>query len=275
MHLPIKYMVLGLAAATTPSFSMAQQQSAEDDHFTPATVPGVVSYTENTNADGKVIIHRSIEVDSPDEAGKKIVIGQVLEKQENGELLLIPGQQPENADVYRQKICQKIGGIDVTNQSNVVIGEETLDGGSCKQPNSKASKHLPKAGAIVNGTFKESPDLKINDGSEANISGSLQATSNYVNPVAPSTSTIINQNFYTIGTSYYGTIVVGMVSAKLTIMGRCIMRSADPASAGQTGSISAYVNCLSGPTAGFYPTTLEGCIPAFCRTGMGQVAVFQ
>ncbi|GLQ88561.1 hypothetical protein [Dyella flagellata] len=272
------YMVISsgaLLCATFPSFGTAQQQNAEDKKFTPATVPGVVSYAEKINADGETIIRRSIEVDSPDEPDKKIRIGQVLKKLENGDLLLVPGQQPEDADVYRQKICQKMGGIDVTNQSQVVISEETLDGGSCKQPNSKASKYLPKAGAIVNGTFKESPKLKNNGESQTNISGGLQATPNYVTPVAPNTSVIVNQNFFTIGTSYYGTTVAGMVSAKLTVMGRCVMRSADPASAGQTGAISPYVNCLSGPAPGFYPTTLEGCIPAFCRTGMGQVAVFQ
>jgi hypothetical protein len=128
-----------LCCATFPSSGLAQESHAEGNRFTPATLPGVVAYAEHINGDGEVIIHRTIEVESPDEPGKKIRIGQVLKKLQDGYLLFVPGQQPEEANAYRQTLCQKTGSKDATNQSYVIISAETLDGGACKQSHVVAS----------------------------------------------------------------------------------------------------------------------------------------
>ncbi|GLQ87037.1 hypothetical protein [Dyella flagellata] len=234
----------------------------------------IVDYRESLEPDGRTLIYRSVKVDSLDEAGKQIVIGQVLERTQDGNFRLVPGRQPEEADLYRQKLCQKLGGIDISNDNGgLIIGPGTLNGAGCKgpSPNSKASKYLPRAGSIEGGVLKESETEKSGEPSNP----FAPVTSDYVNPAAPNTSTITNQNFTVYGRAFYGSTKAGMATGRLTVMNRCVAFQTDAVVPGQTGVLEMAVNCWSGSVAGFYPTVVNGCIPAFCRNDYGQVAVFQ
>ena len=145
----VKLSALVLAIVTIVPLTLAAQSlSGMGDPV--GTQAAIVDFHEMKTADGKTVIHRSIKVPDPDLPGKTLVIGQVLEPTPDGGLLIIPGKQPVEADVYRQRLCQKLGGIDTTNESRVIIQGTALDATSCKQPSSQAAKDLPKSGLLIN-----------------------------------------------------------------------------------------------------------------------------
>ena len=183
----------------------------------------IVDYHESLEPDGRTLIYRSVKVQSLDEPGKQVVIGQVLERTDDGNFRLVPGRQPAEADLYRQKLCQKLGGVDISNDNGgLIIGPGTVDGAACKgpSPNSKASKYLPKAFLIENGVVKDASNPLEIDGEP---SGWITpAASDYVTPSAPSRAVVANQNFTVGGRVLYGSTSAGMATGRLTVMNRCI-----------------------------------------------------
>ncbi|RUL79734.1 hypothetical protein [Dyella choica] len=273
-----KIILPGLVFAwATPLACMAEGQKTAPtlSAFGSLSPDAIVDYHESLEPDGRTLIYRSVKVVSLDESGKQVVIGQVLERTRDGNFRIVPGRQPEEADLYRQKLCQKLGGVDITNDGDgLIIEPGTLDGVACRgpSPNSKASKYLPKAGLIEGGVLKDT--TMENSGSEPS-SSAAPASSDYVNPVAPSTSVVVNTNFAVHGTVQYGSTQSGMATGRLTVMNKCVAFRSDPVAPGASGYLQMAVNCWSDSVAGFYPTLVNGCIPAFCRNDYGQVAVFQ
>ncbi|AJY31329.1 hypothetical protein BTM_3708 [Burkholderia thailandensis 34] len=143
-----------LAALVAPPVCAEPQPGASSAAAGPTD--SLVNYQEFKMPSGPDRVRRTILTTDPDDPRRTVTIDQVLTRTGPDKLTFVRGEQPADATLYRQKICQKMGGVDATNDGEITINDQILNFSLCRtvgqQPvsnkNASAAK-LPDYGITI------------------------------------------------------------------------------------------------------------------------------
>ncbi|WP_080432184.1 hypothetical protein [Burkholderia ubonensis] len=96
------------------------------------TQDSLISHQEFKMPAGPARVRRTILTTDPDDPHKTVTIDQVLTRTGPNKLTFVRGEQPADATFHRQKLCKRMGGIDVTNDSEITINDQILNFSLCK-----------------------------------------------------------------------------------------------------------------------------------------------